>query len=106
VFRDDDDNEAQQFMETDIDAAPLERSTKSVSYRSATNTISKGLGSFSKASFVTSNVDGGQDLLAYRSLQKHSGLMKQLPCLLVLIRNVTGSKFKFMTRTLLLRRRK
>ena len=62
MFRDDDDNEAQQFMETDIDAAPLERSTKSVSYGSATNTISKGLGSFSKASFVTSNVDGGQDV--------------------------------------------
>ena len=61
MFRDDDDNEAQQFMETDIDAL-LERSTKSVSYRSATNTISKGLGSFSKASFVTSNVDGGQDV--------------------------------------------
>jgi chromodomain-helicase-DNA-binding protein 7 len=61
VFRDEDDSEAQQFMETDIDAL-LERSSKSISYGSTNNTISSGLGSFSKASFVTSNEEGGQDV--------------------------------------------
>lgn len=61
VFRDEDDSEAQQFMETDIDAL-LERSSKLVSYGSTTSTISSGLGSFSKASFVTSTEGGGQDV--------------------------------------------
>ncbi len=56
VFRDDDDSEAKQFMETDIDQL-LERSS-TVTYGNSTQSLSKSLGSFSKASFVTSDVDG------------------------------------------------
>jgi len=57
VFRDDDDSEAQKFMETDIDQL-LERSSRTVTYGNTDNSISNGLGSFSKASFVTSDADG------------------------------------------------
>ncbi len=57
VFRDDDDTEAKTFMETDIDQL-LERSSRTVTYGNTETSISKGLGSFSKASFVTSDADG------------------------------------------------
>jgi SNF2 family DNA or RNA helicase len=57
VFRDDDDKEAKEFMETDIDAL-LERSTKTVTYGSTSNNMSSGLGSFSKASFVATTGEG------------------------------------------------
>jgi len=57
VFRDDDDTEAKKFMETDIDQI-LERSSRTVTYGDIGTSISKGLGSFSKASFVSSDVDG------------------------------------------------
>lgn len=56
VFRDDDDTEAKQFMETDIDQL-LQRSS-TVTYGKTTQSCSSSLGSFSKASFVTSDVDG------------------------------------------------
>merc|ERR1712194_202227 len=58
VFRDgDDDKESQQFMETDIDSL-LERSSRKVTYGNGTeSTITSGLGSFSKASFVASAGD-------------------------------------------------
>jgi hypothetical protein len=62
VFRDDDDTEAKQFMESDIDQL-LERSSKTVSYgASAMSSLGSGLGSFSKASFVTSNEEGAKDV--------------------------------------------
>ena len=63
MFRDDDDTEAQQFMETDIDQL-LERSSQNVSYgRSGQSTMSSGLGRFSKSIFVASTEDGiGQDV--------------------------------------------
>ena len=52
VFWDDDDTELQQFMETNIDHL-LERSSRTVTYGSSgKSTMSSGLGSFSKASFV------------------------------------------------------
>ena len=52
VFRDDDDTEAQQLMETDIDQL-LERSSQTFTYDSFwQSTLSSGLVSFSKASFV------------------------------------------------------
>lgn len=58
VFRDDDDKEAQKFMETDIDQL-LEQSSRKVTYgETATSSLSSGLGSFSKASFVASTGDG------------------------------------------------
>jgi len=57
VFRDEDDKEAKEFMETDIDKL-LERSTKTVSYGSTTSNMSSGLGSFSKASFVATTGEG------------------------------------------------
>mmetsp|Transcript_46338 Transcript_46338/g.69924 ORF Transcript_46338/g.69924 Transcript_46338/m.69924 type:complete len:237 (+) Transcript_46338:1205-1915(+) len=61
VFRDDDDKEAKQFMETDIDQL-LERSSRKVTYgNTSAGSISSGLGSFSKASFVAST-DDGQDV--------------------------------------------
>lgn len=56
VFRDDDDKEAEKFMETDIDQ--LLECSKTVTY-GATAT---GLGSFSKASFVASTDDGTKDV--------------------------------------------
>ena len=62
VFNDDDDNEAQQFMDTDIDQL-LEQSSRKVTYGSATSSLNSGLGSFSKASFVASTGDGeGKDV--------------------------------------------
>ena len=57
VFKDDDDKEAQKFMDSDIDQL-LERSSKTVTYGSTNTSISSGLGSFSKASFVTADADG------------------------------------------------
>lgn len=63
VFNDDDDNEAQRFMDTDIDQL-LEQSSRTVTYgETATSSLSSGLGSFSKASFVASTGDGeGKDV--------------------------------------------
>jgi len=59
VFNDDDDQAAQKFMDTDIDQL-LEQSSRKVSYgATATSSLSSGLGSFSKASFVASTGDGG-----------------------------------------------
>ena len=60
VFRDNDDAEAEKFMETDIDQL-LEKITMKVTYgASSSSTI--GLGSFSKASFVTDTGDGEKDV--------------------------------------------
>jgi hypothetical protein len=62
VFRDDDDAEAEKFMETDIDQL-LERSSKKVTYGAAvTSSLGSGLGSFSKASFVADTGDGEKDV--------------------------------------------
>jgi hypothetical protein len=62
VFRDEDDAEAKQFLESDIDQL-LERSAKKVTYGSANaNSMSSGLGSFSKASFVADTGDGIKDV--------------------------------------------
>jgi len=63
VFNDDDDKEAHKFMDTDIDQL-LEESSRKVSYgATATNSLSSGLGSFSKASFVASTGEGdGKDV--------------------------------------------
>ena len=63
VFNDDDDTDAQQFMDTDIDQL-LEKSSRTVTYgESATTSLASGLGSFSKASFVASTGDGdGKDV--------------------------------------------
>ena len=62
VFRDDDDKEAEKFMETDIDQL-LEHSSKTVTYgATATSALGTGLGSFSKASFVASTDDGAKDV--------------------------------------------
>jgi len=60
VFRDDDDDEARKFMETDIDQ--LMNSAKNVTYGKQTNNLSSGLGSFSKASFVTDTGEGEKDV--------------------------------------------
>lgn len=57
AFRDDDDTEAQKFMETDIDQL-LERSSRTVTYGNTDTSISSGLANFSKASFVTADADG------------------------------------------------
>jgi chromodomain-helicase-DNA-binding protein 7 len=60
VFRDDDDQEAQKFMETDIDQL-LEQSSRKVTYgATSTSSLSSGLGSFSKASFVASGDGDGK----------------------------------------------
>ena len=62
VFRDDDDAEAEKFMETDIDQL-LENSSKKVTYgASSTSSLGNGLGSFSKASFVTDTGSGEKDV--------------------------------------------
>lgn len=59
VFRDDDDAEAKQFLESNIDQL-LERSAKKVTYGNTNqSSISSGLGSFSKASFVADTGEGG-----------------------------------------------
>lgn len=65
VFRDDDDNEAQAFLEeTDIDKL-LERSSRQVTYGKDTSALNSGLGSFSKASFVASGEGDGKDVGMY-----------------------------------------
>lgn len=62
VFRDEDDTEAEKFMETDIDQL-LIHSSKKVTYGdSATSSLGSGLGSFSKASFVANTDDGEKDV--------------------------------------------
>ena len=62
VFRDDDDEEAKMFMEeTDIDKL-LERSAKKITYGTENASLSSGLGSFSKASFVASGEGEGKDV--------------------------------------------
>mmetsp|Transcript_36172 Transcript_36172/g.86986 ORF Transcript_36172/g.86986 Transcript_36172/m.86986 type:complete len:2449 (-) Transcript_36172:61-7407(-) len=61
VFRDDDDEEARKFMETDIDQL-MESSAKKVTYGKTETTLSSGLGSFSKASFVADTADGEKDV--------------------------------------------
>jgi hypothetical protein len=61
VFRDDNDEEAHKFMETDIDQL-MESSAKSVTYGKQQSNLNSGLGSFSKASFVTDTGDGEKDV--------------------------------------------
>jgi hypothetical protein len=62
VFRDEDDAEAEKFMDTDIDQL-LAHSSKKVTYgTSATSSLGGSLGSFSKASFVTATADGEKDV--------------------------------------------
>ncbi|GKY90687.1 hypothetical protein MPSEU_000042100 [Mayamaea pseudoterrestris] len=63
VFRgDEDDREAEKFMETDIDQL-LAHSSKKVVYGDATSSsLGSGLGSFSKASFVASTDEGEKDV--------------------------------------------
>lgn len=63
VFGDDDDKEALKFMDTDIDQL-LEQSSRKVTYGdTATTSLSSGLGSFSKASFVADTGEGdGKDV--------------------------------------------
>lgn len=61
VFRDDNDEEAKKFMETDIDQL-MESSAKTVTYGKQQSNLSSGLGSFSKASFVTDTGDGEKDV--------------------------------------------
>lgn len=62
VFRDEDDAEAEKFMETDIDQL-LEHKSKKVTYgTSATSSLGSGLGSFSKASFVADTAEGDKDV--------------------------------------------
>lgn len=77
VFNDDDDKEAQRFMDTDIDQL-LEQSSRKVTYgETATTSLSSGLGSFSKASFVASTGDGeGKDV----DLDDVSQFTPRLPC--------------------------
>ena len=58
VFQYDNDTEAQQIIENDIDQL-LERSSRTVTYGSfGQSTIISGLGSFSRAIFVTSTEYG------------------------------------------------
>lgn len=62
VFRDEDDKEAEKFMDTDIDQL-LEKSSKTVTYGvTSTTSLGSGLGSFSKASFVANTDDGAKDV--------------------------------------------
>jgi hypothetical protein len=62
IFREEDDKEAEKFMETDIDQL-LEKSSKKVTYgASATSALGSGLGSFSKASFVANTDEGDKDV--------------------------------------------
>ncbi|KAL3944902.1 MAG: hypothetical protein SGBAC_000993 [Bacillariaceae sp.] len=61
VFKDVDDEEAKQFMETDIDQL-LERSATTVTYGPNQTDLSNGLGSFSKASFVADTGEGEKDV--------------------------------------------
>ena len=59
VFRDDNDEEATKFMDTDIDDL-LKTSSRTVTYGNNNNNMSSGLGSFSKASFVASGDDAAE----------------------------------------------
>lgn len=61
VFRDEDDTEAQKFMERDIDQL-LESSRKVTYGAEAAAGMGSGLGSFSKASFVADTGDGEKDI--------------------------------------------
>ena len=61
IFRDEDDEEAKKFMERDIDHL-LEHSSKTVTYGASSESLGNGLGSFSKASFVTDTGDGEKDV--------------------------------------------
>jgi hypothetical protein len=61
IFKDDNDEEANKFMETDIDQL-MESSAKTVTYGKQQSNLSSGLGSFSKASFVTDTGDGEKDV--------------------------------------------
>jgi hypothetical protein len=61
VFREEDDAEAEKFMETDIDQL-LEHSSRVTYGASATSSLGSGLGSFSKASFVANTDDGTKDV--------------------------------------------
>ncbi len=61
IFREDDDDEAKKFMETDIDQL-MENSAKVVTYGQQQSKLSNGLGSFSKASFVADTGDGEKDV--------------------------------------------
>jgi hypothetical protein len=61
VFRDEDDTEAQKFMETDIDQL-LESNAQTVTYGKDESKMGTGLGSFSKASFVADTADGEKDV--------------------------------------------
>ena len=62
VFKDEDDSDAKKFMESDIDDL-LEQSSKKVTYGdNKGSSLSSGLGSFSKASFVADTGDGAQDV--------------------------------------------
>ena len=61
VFRDEDDEEGQKFMETDIDQL-LASNTKTVTYDAKESNVGSGLGSFSKASFVADTGDGEKDV--------------------------------------------
>lgn len=61
VFKEDDDDEAQKFMETDIDQL-LESNAQTVTYGKNESNSNGGLGSFSKASFVTDTGDGEKDV--------------------------------------------
>lgn len=61
VFKEEDDDEAQKFMETDIDQL-LESNAQTVTYGKDDSNMSSGLGSFSKASFVADTGDGEKDV--------------------------------------------
>lgn len=61
VFKEDDDEEAQKFMETDIDQL-LESNAQTVTYNNTDGKNNGGLGSFSKASFVTDTGEGEKDV--------------------------------------------
>ena len=62
VFRDEDDKDAEKFMETDIDQL-LEHSSKKVIYgTNSSESLGKGLGSFNKASFVANTGEGEKDV--------------------------------------------
>ena len=58
VFRDEDDEDDEKFMETDIDQL-LAHNSKKVTYGTS---ASSSLGNFSKASFVTNTEEGAKDV--------------------------------------------
>lgn len=73
VFRDEDDSESQKFMETDIDEL-MARSSHKVTYGADSGKFSSGLGSFSKASFVSTDNTEDIDLNDPDFWQKAIGL--------------------------------